>query len=261
MAIHQLMGMMRYEVLLHWRRPLIRYFLALVTLAILTSGLPYLPENPDARTLTSAVVASIWGALVFLLMFVLPILMADAIPMDKQIGVRELLDALPMKSSTYFTGKLFGAWGGVVIGMMVMMVAGAVIAWSKAEGYILSGYVEMWVVGGFSLALINSGLSLLLNAGQPTRRRAIFATVGFLVVLFLLRDMTGSTFLNIVNPLRLPLLNYYLNLYSEQTYNIIIAYSPYSASIVFFTIAAGFVQVGLVWLGALGWMRWKDWRV
>ena len=117
----QLIGMMRYEFWMHWRRRglliLMWGMLIVVVISLLVAGngltqLSSQQTDPTwARELvTSALIMTIWSPIGLGLAFVLPLIAADP-AWDRQYGVRELLDTLPISSRLYLLGASCSACG------------------------------------------------------------------------------------------------------------------------------------------------------
>ena len=139
-------------------------------------------------------------------------MVADTIPLDRQYGVRDTLDSLPLSQGVYILGKLLGTWAAVLVGMLVIMVLTAIGWWFLGGAYDVMAYIQMWVVGVAWIAILNSGIGVLVSAGQPNRRRAIVVAILFVVVAIALfgGSMQGNDFLGIVSPMRGAILTYYL---------------------------------------------------
>ena len=282
-SLTQLGAMLRYEFLLQWRRPtllaLVGGLIAVPILgaflsrgqfsgydaAIAAGGL--LLEQVRAQ-ITASMLTAVWLGVSMTLLLLLPIVTADAIPRDRQIGVRELLDSLPITPEIYLAGKLLSLWVSLLAGLGLAALA-AGITWRWIVGpFNLGIYAEMWLLGAVPLALINSALSVLLAAGQPTNRRAIFVGVGFAIfcLLALLAGfLTHGTLLYHLNPARPAIELYYFVAWpgaeagaSKDLLGIIQAMRTItSRQDVLLSIAAGVAEAGLVWLAVLQWMRRK----
>ena len=116
---------------------------------------------------------------------------------DQQFGVRELLDSLPFGPGLYLIGKLLGVWASVVIGFGGFALLTALV-WLPILGLFNLGiYLDMWLVGILPLAFFTSGISTLLPAGQPTRRRAALVGVALAALIvfatFRARDFNTAT--------------------------------------------------------------------
>lgn len=211
MDFSQLGGFIRYEFLMQWRRrallglmlglaavPIVMVLLfgdnnvAEIRRAWITAGGV---ETEVVRQLTTRYVLTFTStALYIVLLLMLPVIAADSIPKDRQLGVRELLDSLPVSTGTYLLGKLLGFWASAVIGAAGAMLVTGLSLWFLLGSFQIDQYVAMWLVTVSGVGLINSGLSLLLAAGQPTRRRAIFIGVTFAVFCMLANTAGAGQF-------------------------------------------------------------------
>ena len=224
--VYQLGAMIRYEFILQWRRaalpsllmglaitPVLGAFLArdkfsgYLTVGALT------PESAQAH-ITAEIMLITWIGLCLILIVMLPIMVAETIPNDRQLAVHELLDSLPLSPGVYLMGKLLGLWFSLfVIFSTAMLIAGGVW-WLVVGPFNMVIYLELWLVGAVALAFINAGLSMLLAAGQPTNRRA--RLIGGAFSLFCLAGIglafsTFGTFWDLLNPARpVPLLYYFI---------------------------------------------------
>lgn len=271
----RLRGIAGYEFRMHWRRrALLVMMLAFVVMtgaSILIAGDSLLkPENLDEiryRQVVSAyAIFTAWMPLGVGLALILPVMVADTIPLDRQYGVRDLLDSLPVSRAVYLGGKLLGMWAAVLIGLG-MALAFVALAWMLRVGvFDLGSYVEMALAGAASVAVLNGGLGVLLAVGQPTRRRAILVVIGALALfIFVLPAITNNWDLRlsfngqILNPLRMPIINRYLfNVQAEAGLSVESAALMVPPEMVRDTILAGLAELAVVWALAWGWLRWRS---
>lgn len=186
----QLLGIITYEIKLQWRRGSLAAF-ALLLLAVLIGGTYFMPitaardlPDPDLAALmerasnTYLVALGAYPMAALLLICTLPVLVSGTIPSDRQCGVEPLLAALPVSRGVYLAGKL--------LAMLALLLAGLLLAFGLhgLSGRLLYGaydvgeVIHVWLVGVLPLALFVGGMSVLLAANQPGRRRA--ALVGLL---------------------------------------------------------------------------------
>ena len=273
-SLRQMLAMAGVEFQLHWRRrALLVITLSLLVLPTLSavfvrgelaaSGGTATALGPIGRDSTTvAIVYGTWGALYVVLAVLLPPVVAEAIPRDRQLGVRELLDSLPLTAGAYLAGKLLGAWLALAAALgAAMLVIGAL--WLVLVGRFSPGpYLHLWLVGALGLALINAALGVLLAGTQPNRRRAVLVGVAVsMVVLFFLgtdlqRDSDTARFL--LSPARPALFNYYLFGWLEvpPQFGTVV-----TARHVWLTLLAGAGQCAAI-AGALwAWLRWREHRV
>jgi ABC-type transport system involved in multi-copper enzyme maturation permease subunit len=271
----QLRAIAGYEFRMHWRRRallvMILAFVVLTGASILIAGGSLLkPENLDEtryqQVVSAYAIFTAWMPLGVGLALILPVMVADTIPLDRQYGVRDLLDSLPVSRAVYLGGKLAGMWAAVLIGLG-MSLAFVALAWTLRVGvFDLGSYVEMALVGAAAVAILNGGLGVLLAVGQPTRRRAILVVIGALALfIFVLPAITNNWDLRlsfngqILNPLRMPIINRYLfNVQAEAGLSIESAALMVPPEMVRDTILAGLAELAAVWALAWGWLRWRD---
>jgi hypothetical protein len=251
----QLVAMMRYELKIIWRgRTLIVLLLALLALCVINALVVSSTSaaiSPDGGTAGAAlmVVFMAWSPLGITLALLVPIMFADTIPKDTQLGIRELLDSLPVSPGTYLSGKLAGVWLALLVGTSVVMVITGII-WRIALGaYDVGPYLNMMIFGAWALILINTGLGVLLTAGQPGRRRA----VGLLLLLFIIIPVFTSTGsmsaptepIWMLSPIRPTILSYFLHL-------------DITAVQLLTAIGVGLIELCIVWLIMREWLKWHN---
>src|SRR5262245_10313066 len=131
MRLIQLYGLTVYEFRMHWRRRAL-LIISLALLLMLVVSMLILGDSmrqangidPELfrRVATATVLFSTWAPFGSSLAVVLPIMVADTIPLDRQYGVGELLDSFPLPYWVYLTGKLLGVWAAVLAGLGAIMV-------------------------------------------------------------------------------------------------------------------------------------------
>jgi len=317
LKLAQLGGMIRYEARMHWRRGGLLAFTVVFAVALFVSWLlasrqaPSLPGattvittstggetvtilTPSGVPLPSEIVQRLsraqaalaildtWLIPLLLLSLAVPPIVAETIPLDRQAGVRELLDGLPLSRGTYLLGKLLGVWVGVLSGLVV------VAALTAAVGQLLTGpfdpgaYLVFWGLGIVPLALFTSAMGTLLPVGQPTRRRGVFVGVAFsayCVATFM--TARGKNLWDAMSLARPTVFFVLRSKYLERAITnavrefcgasgpgclggglsemagSVLGLSPAQAPL---TIGLGALQVAVVWLIVWVWMRWKEGR-
>ena len=272
----QVGAIINYEFRLQWRRRallvitlsmmivpisfafMLRNQIRTVTTDWTASGAITLQEA--RRQVASAILPVTWAPVYIVLALILPIVVADAIPKDRQLKLSELLGGLPLDITTYLTGKLFSVWLSVLAGLAAAMVLTGLVWWAVIGPFDLSLYLQLWLVGAIPLVILNAGLSALLAAGQPGQRRATLVGVAFSIAsLFLLfpplERMGSITVWDLINVSRPALFLYYLQ--TSQAPGSVLSDVGVTESHLYLTILAGIVQIILVWLAVWGWMRFK----
>lgn len=257
----QIMAMMRYELKIIWRgRTLIVLLLSLLALCVIyalvvsstaTTALEPLIKGSGGGTagLALVVVFLAWSPLGITLALLVPILFADTIPKDTQLGIRELLDSLPISPGTYLTGKLAGIWLALLLSTSVVMVITGIIWRITLGAYEVGPYLNMMIFGAWALIIINTGIGVLLTTGQSERRRAVLLLLIILPLFTWAGSMTNPNELMwMLNPIRPGILNYFLML------DITIAQ-------LLTAIGVGFLEVLFAWLVAREWLKWRNQRV
>jgi hypothetical protein len=182
----KLLGMLRYEMIMGWRRGSSRMILIVSMLMPIVGFLlftsPTLDEQRLAASQMTQAVADRLNLsmalsdnvfLVPILMLLVPMLVAENIPLDRQYRMYEIVRALPLGAGTYLAGKVLSAV------IPVLGAVGAAAAISLIIQMIRGGSVDygivarFWLGGIVVLALFAAISGVLMAATQPTRRRAI----------------------------------------------------------------------------------------
>lgn len=283
------------EARMHWRRGMIVFaivmFIALLLAAVALSAMGRITEatlvekglgltpTMERAMATVSVMYGTWPVAALLLIVAAPVLVADAVPHDRQVGVRELLDSLPLGRTTYLAGKLLGVWASLVAVLAGVVLLSGAAAWLVHGPYDVVAYLVIWLAGLLPLALYTAGMGALLAAGQQTRRRATSVGIGFAVFCVVMLVTTTGTTEDIVSLAR-P--THLIVLQLEQTDRLTadmartlpegesdadiagdmrllgLETSPAQVPL---TAAVGMLQIGLVWLIVWGWMHWKENRL
>jgi ABC-type transport system involved in multi-copper enzyme maturation permease subunit len=249
--------MIYYEMRMHWRRRalsiIILTALAVLVVTILVSrtqvDMEIVENSQQAATLF--VVLITWSPCV-VLGFLLPLALCDALPLDRMYRVDDILSSAPLTHSIYLTGKLMG---GILAGWLALLIAMVIsgIVWLLIIGrYDLGIYMEMWLIGGGMLIILNGGLGILVAVGQNTQRRAIgfalLAGIAFMYLLSLDRSGVLVEYFGIFRPhiISFPSL--------DDTTIDLITHQTFSA------FALGMIELFVIWLAALGWLKWREYR-
>lgn len=292
MSLPQVQAIVFYETRMLWRRRVLPTLMLLCVLLLTTSSYALVQQMRDmtvseertaeltrmgvdaAMSLlfgnTTLVMFSLMSTLLVFFIVIPPLALAEAIPYDSQYRLRDLLDSLPLGQGTYLLGKVGGTWGGLLLGFFfVSALTGGLLRWLIGP-YALGGYALMWLVL-LPLALFASACTVLLSAGQPSRRRAIF--VGALIMTYLLYSYTTSneqatTLAELMRPVQAEA---YMTIQQIYTFNMapaafqeeIVAFTPSMPpamppfSLMFTLQAAQLLLLGLlVW----GWRSWRSSR-
>lgn len=181
-------NLVKYEFLINWRRRTILFgclvFTAVIIFVYLISNQPRLHDMDYETQTTFATnfMGLYFQTTQFFLFVMLPMLTVEIFARDRQIGVYELLRTFPVTPLTYILGKLVAVMSVVLLGVVVISAVIGIYWWLQIGAFDL-----LWFVGNVFLtlgvpALIACGLSALLAISQPTRRRAVFVGLIYLVV-------------------------------------------------------------------------------
>lgn len=273
MKLAQLGAIVRYEAWMQWRRRGLLVSIVGLTVVMLGTGLMVKSSfrasdqgvNADLARQMAASGITLVGPMAFVVLtLTLPPVLADVIPKDRYIGVRELLDSLPLSPGVYLAGKVLGVFASVMSGLAGVALLVGVVWWLLFGPFALRVYVEMWIAGVGPLAFFISGMSALLPSGQPTRRRAASVGVAFTAYCFLtiaVTDASGlgmprsGTWWSIINPAAWleVLLD---NILQHKGTSLLVAFPQQVPRM----IAAAVLQVVVVWLIVWVWLYWREGR-
>jgi hypothetical protein len=298
-GLGQLGGVIRYELRMQWRRRGLLVYCAVLCAAVLLLGVAIrywssedepnpAPAVPLPAALTrrieriqATIVAAI-GTIAPVHMFSilgLPVVVADAVPRDREIGVRELLRSLPWGHGVYLAGKLLSVWAGVVCGMAVAAVLSLLVGWAFLGAQDVRAHLALWGYGLLPLALYVSGMGALLAATQSTRRRAALVGVAFAVYCVVMLLTTSFTLWDALSLARPSSVVAVQQAYLEQEIaDLVQEYGSFSdldtfdrmsiaalglrlgisQGLVPLALGSGALQVALVWLVVWLWMQWKE---
>ncbi len=267
--LFQIAGMARYEFKMQWRRRTIwglslAVLIASVAIALFVQGMS--DRYPDSETQLMAVMSSSWMVIYFILIVFAPLGVADVIPIDEQMRVRDFLNSAPLPYIVYLLGKLIGTWLTVFSGMCFALFISC-LAWlwlldAFDFGLMLTAF-PAWTFRIAPLVAMNCGLSVLLAARMKRRRSGIFVgiAVGLISAWFL-----SAGFAAIENGIA------DFGLYISPSRPIFILFSGISplardgllpavmVNAVWQTIIFGFIQLIVVGLFMWGWIRWRGER-
>ncbi len=215
----QLWAIARYESRIHWRRRGLKVMLfshlAMQFLFFLVAAEEHSFKFPAAEiwdTNTSVIIFSTWPLAGTFLLVMFPFVVAEAVPRDRQFGVRELLDSLPLPRSVYLAGKVLGAWFGVASAVLAVMALAGIVLRFILGPYVIGLFLAIMLVSANLLILLNSGLTVLAAAGQPNVVRALLVGLACMIVLPLILLQFGpASPIQLLNPLRLPILYYHMD--------------------------------------------------
>lgn len=181
---HPLIAIMRYEMLMGWRRMSLRVLL--VTMLVMPVALyfviwreggiinTWLTRAPDVgyELRTGFMMVSSFF-MIPVIIFLLPMLFAENIPLDKQYKVREIIDVQPITPSTYLAGKMFSVWSATLAVMLLVVLLGGGFIWLMRGEFFLGLVLPFWLLVLIPLALFSSQSGVMLAAGCETRRSAV----------------------------------------------------------------------------------------
>jgi hypothetical protein len=213
---------------------------------------------PDLAVCRQGITITVTAVTLFLalaLAVLLPVMVAEVIPMDSQRGVRGWLDAMPLPTGTYLLGKLLGLWLALALALFIALLITGALWWLATGALDLLAYLQIWAFGIGMVCVFNGGLGVLLAAGLTTRRRAILWNTVWIVALAGL--VQGSDFLRYFNPLRMPVINYHMAVYAPM-----FSESPQAGELATLlkALAGSVAGLSAAFLIAWGWLRGQSRR-
>jgi hypothetical protein len=197
MILFQLRGMMYYEFLRHWRRRGLPMTMVLWLFAILLSVRLFNNSSLTAvgtithqeallayLSRTIAILTTIGGISTIFCVLTMGVMAAEIIPIDKQLGVMEWQEALPLETAVYLTGKLLGLWVVVLMGLVGVTAVSTPIVWWLVGDYDISIYLRLWLLILTPITLVVSGITSLLGAGFSSRRWAMFLGITLAIICY-----------------------------------------------------------------------------
>jgi ABC-type transport system involved in multi-copper enzyme maturation permease subunit len=258
MTLNQIYGIASYEFRMHWRRRGL-LVVTLAMFAVLTVPVLLMRGEMKGRAglgpdgvfmYTQNITLIHWAVVGGVLFAIMPFLFADAIPRDRQLGVSELLNTVPLPRYAYLIGKMSGAWLSTLSTLVLLALTSGLIWWFLIAPFDLSIFVPIWIVGGLAMALMNIGLIVPMTAASPNSRIAILICIGLFVLVPLAIGLTPrGDWLDGFSPLRPGLFYHYLRLPLNE---------PLRLMTVEWTIAIGLIQVAVIGVGMWAWLRLRD---
>lgn len=190
----KLLGIVRYEILMGWRRGSSRMILLVPILMPILGFVLFTSttfrDDQIANSQLSVESAKVAGTaitlmdtlfLVPLMIFLVPVLVAEVIPLDRQYKMSEILRALPLSIGTYLTGKVLSVLLQVIATVAATALISVLIQLFRKVSVDVGTMVVFWLGGMLALGIFSSIAGVLIPALQPTRRRAVL--LGWVVAL------------------------------------------------------------------------------
>ncbi len=254
---YQIMAMARYEMLIQWRRGSLR---------IITAGLIVLPlvymvaardtflTSNDVNQVPADIIYHLNTSMMILctlpllatILVAIPIMLTEIIPFDRQYHVQDTLWALPLPYRTYLLGKIAGTWLGLTLALLLASTVIGLAGLALIGSFDFSIWLSLWAGGVLLFTLFAAGLSVLLAAGLPNRRRAILVgllLVGVVVMAFV-QSSLGKFYMYVLS-------SSYARSLIQQGFSDIPVILTLSDAL---TGSAGLLVAALF---AWGWLRWQ----
>jgi pimeloyl-ACP methyl ester carboxylesterase len=275
-AVRQWAAIAIYEYRMHWSRRTFKVLtlttiLSMSVLLLVTGGslntiLPALPPldtvpADQSNLLRGLALVMLGGGIGLVVMtLVLPLLVADTLLYDRQYQVEETLRGLPVPASVYLSGKIAGVWLASLASLVVSFAVVGLLWRLRAGAYNLTPFLDWALVGVLPLALINSGIGVLLGGTQPNRRRAALAAVAvFLVSAVASTSLLSNSPLVALLPGQLSAAGYYLSTATTALVTLPPALPPASlgAPVIYTGILAGLLEL-VALFGAVALARYRS---
>lgn len=266
----QLGAVMRSEFRLQWRQHGLLIATGVIFLMFLFMETQMRPSIDAVATasyaaqveLSTVLLASFQSILHIFSILLIPIVVADSIPKDRQYRVRELLDTYPLSNEIYLAGKILGVWCNILVCLITLFILIGMSWWVLVHPFQIGDYLVTWLIGVFPIALFNAGLSVLIASSQPSRRQAILVGVGFAILcVFIMGAGLGRSIgsLDAWNPGRPLIFKYYLlNFSTKGTARPVFDVVPISQ--LFLSLGAAAIELLLTGAVVYWWMRRQETR-
>ena len=196
LTLTQLGGIICYEFMRNWRRKGLPLMMGIwLVSVVLGTNLFVGPTffQPSSELIAGSPLINKVGVTLNILIagggistvfaiFTLSILAAEVIPVDRQLGVLEWFNALPIAAGTYLLGKLLGLWTAVFTGIVILSLLSGIAHFYWLGAYDLTAFVQLWLLAITVIALYVSGITLLITSWIKSRRWAIFISLGLSIV-------------------------------------------------------------------------------
>lgn len=195
-TLTQLSGMIRYEFIRNWRRkglPMMMgvWLVSVVLGTNLFTGPSFFQPSPELLAgsplinkvgITLDILIASGGISTVFAIFTLSILAAEVVPVDRQLGVNNWFNALPIGTTTFLLGKLFGIWTAIFAGIFCIATISGIAHFLWLGAYDFPAFLQLWLFALTIIALYVSGISVLITSWIKSRRWAIFISLGLSIV-------------------------------------------------------------------------------
>jgi hypothetical protein len=217
--MRQISAIVRYELLMAWRRRSLPILWILLLAGVV--GFAFIIKNssgtqPVVDSMSTDANAPAWeqginvaeatntftlitimiAGMIFYSVTV-TLMMGEIIPLDRQFKVRELLDALPLSRTAYLGGKLFSAWAGLLLGIIIVGAISALAFRLILGVYDMRVFLATWVAMLLPSSFVASALSVLAASVFSSRRAAVLAGLVIIPVVLTLVSLGVPSFAGI----------------------------------------------------------------
>ncbi len=191
----------------------------------------------------------------------LPVMVADIIPLDAHVGMRELLNSLPLSRRVYLAGKVLSVVLGVVLITVALLVIAGGVWWLGVAPFEIPLILEL--VGVFWVMGVVNGASVVLLASRARRFRsalqigALYA--GVCGATLLLGIFLENPLLKALLPGRPAVILYYILLAFQESARSLNITPEFAARFATHADLVWASVAGLLQVGVIGWWvgRWN----
>lgn len=260
--MNQLGGMIRYEILMQWRRRGV--LVMMIVLMVLLGGITLLTANngsmeiqlrsalqpmDDEIRVNTALAVNLLLLTLMAFGVTVPIMTTETVPVDHEYRMTDLLNSLPLTRTAYLLGKLLGVWAILLLVLVVCAFIGALLTWALLGSYDVVGYLLLWLLSVVPVTLFTSALGTLLGSTQPSRRRGIFLVAPLSIYPYLVVVYTMGSIWRLMATLR-----------PDTVANIFVFGGQINVenALSMYLFLAG--NIIFCWLVAWTWQRWREGR-
>lgn len=262
-SYRQLAGLIRYEILLQYRRPglILAGGAALLLLTLTTLGMPFFLPPPgfrlywDELIVPAQALGMVTGNWIFVM---LPLFWTDTVPVDRRSGIRELFKSLPLPDSLYLIGKLAGGLiASLLLGTAIVAYTFA-LAWIAFGAYPAQYYLDQMIEGALPIFVYLSSFSILLGVWQRSRIGSMLLGVAVVIGGFAMSAITNNIpQIRNLSPLSGIAFRYLMEKWGKP-FGIYQRTNPVFISDIQLSLALGLVQIMILAFIAWVWLRRKE---
>lgn len=144
------------------------------TLYLASANMAGLSRNFAAKAGAQAL-AMVWPSFEWLALILLPFVSAQAIPLDRQFGVNEMLRSQPLTGGVYLIGKVVGTVSAVLLVGAVVLALHLLLHVALLGPPHMGLYLELTALSALPTLVWSSTMGVVTGAALRTRRAAMLA--------------------------------------------------------------------------------------